>query len=265
MFSGWFKPSVALGGNDKIVTCTISEITQESPDTKLFKFALPDKKSVLGLLPGQHMRITTEIDGKDVFRTYTPVRYQTPGEFECVIKVYKEGVITQYLDGLTVGSDVKIYGPIGMIKVENNIYKKVSGEEVLADKPKKIGMIAGGSGITPMIQLVNSTEKDCKDVSFKLIFSNKTVGDIICRKELESYGEKLEILNTITRENEVPEGFSKGRINAEMVKEFLDADTDVIAICGPPEFTAVAKEICEGLFEGYSFMGGKSGAFMFKK
>lgn len=265
MFSGWFKPTVALGGNDKIVPCKILEITQESPDTKLFKFALPDKKSVLGLLPGQHMRITTEIDGKNVFRTYTPVRYQTPGEFECVIKVYKEGAITQYLDGLSVGSEVNIYGPIGMIKVEKNIYTKVSTQEVLADKPKKIGMIAGGSGITPMIQLVNTTGNECKDVSFKLIFSNKTVEDIICRKELESYGDKLQILNTITRENNVPDGFSKGRINVEMVKTFLDADTDVIAICGPPEFTAVAKEICEGLFQGYSSLGGKSGAFMFKK
>ena len=133
MFSNFFgkSPTVALGGNDKIITCKIQEITQDSPDTKLFKIALPDKKSILGLLPGQHLRIVTEIEGKEIFRTYTPIRYQTPGEFELVIKIYKDGQLTQYLNGLKVGSEIKIYGPTGMVEVENNVYTKVTTKEVL--------------------------------------------------------------------------------------------------------------------------------------
>ena len=260
------KPSIALGGTDKIVTCKILEITQESPDTKLFKIGLPDKNSVLGLLPGQHMRIVTEIEGKETFRTYTPVRYQTPGEFECVIKIYKDGQLTPWLDSLKVEDNINIYGPIGMIKVdEGNIYTKVTTKEVMLQKPKKVGMIAGGSGITPMMQLVDTTAADSNEVDFKLIYSNKTVDDILCKKELESYGNKLKVLNTITRQEELPAGYNKGRINKDLIANFLDSDTDVIAICGPPDFTSVAKEICESLFEGYAYVGGKSGAFMFKK
>ena len=155
---------------------------------------------------------------------------------------------------------MNIYGPIGMTKVQNNVYFKTTTKESLIENPKKIAMIAGGSGITPMIQLVNSSE----NVEFKLIYSNKTVQDILCRKELQNLTGKLEVKHTLTRETEVPEGFSVGRINLEMVQEFFDEDTDVIAICGPPEFTTAAKEFCENLFEGYTHVGGKSGAFLFK-
>merc|ERR1712170_74221 len=253
------KPTpVALGGSDKIVSCKIAEIRQESKDTKFFRFSLPNAKQLLGLPVGQHIRIVTEIDGKEIFRTYMPLKCDEPGHFDCIIKVYEQGRLTQWLNKKVVGDEVKVYGPIGLIKVENNVYTNNATKKVLATNPTKVGMIAGGSGITPMLQLVNSNDS----TKYQLIYSNKTEDDILARKELES-AKNLTTKHTLTREE--VSGMATGRINLEMVKGFLDSDSEVIAICGPPEFVDAAKAICEEIFPGYSTCGGKSGAYYFKQ
>merc|ERR1711879_1077857 len=252
------ETSVALGGSEQIVDCKITEIRQISKDTKFFKFALPNTKQLLGLPVGQHIRIVTEIDGKEVFRTYTPLKCDEPGHFDCIIKIYEQGQLTQWLNKKEVGDTVKVYGPIGLIKVENNVYTNNATKKVLATNPTKVGMIAGGSGITPMLQLVNSS----KNTEYRLIYSNKTEDDILARKELES-APNLTTKHTLTREE--VEGMSNGRIGLDMLKEFLDSESDVIAICGPPDFVTAAKGFCDELFVSYGTCGGKSGAYYFKQ
>merc|ERR1711879_245094 len=129
------ETSVALGGSEQIVDCKITEIRQISEDTKFFKFALPNAKQLLGLPVGQHIRIVTEIDGKEVFRTYTPLKCDVPGQFDCIIKIYDQGQLTQWLNKKEVGDTVKVYGPIGLIKVENNVYTNNATKKVLATNP----------------------------------------------------------------------------------------------------------------------------------
>lgn len=254
MFS-WFKKNsnpVALKGQDHVFNVKIASITQTSPDTKIFRFELPDPNSELGLPVCQHIRIVTDIDGKKIFHSYTPIKVDTKGFFECVIKIYPEGRITQFLDKKVVGDSVKIYGPVGKLKYEKpNFLSAISGDVVSSD-PKSVAMIAGGSGITPMYQIMQYITDNNLSIKCNLLYSNKTVSDILIREELTKMAENnsMSVTHTLTRhEGDAPQGMKVGRVNADMMKAVFDAP-DLIFICGPQPFNKTVKEAAAEVFSG---------------
>jgi len=113
-----------------------------SSNTYRFIFKLPTEKTILGLPIGQHISIRAEIDGKPISRSYTPVSNNSdPGELRLVIKMYDDGELTgKYLKGLNVGDLVEVRGPKGAMRYRKGMVRS-------------IGMVAGGTGITPMYQV----------------------------------------------------------------------------------------------------------------
>lgn len=112
-------------------------------DIYRFVFALPQPNSVLGLPTGQHVAIRGYYDDDTghhtVVRSYTPVSNNSDrGRLELLIRCYPDGKLTGgYMVNLKVGDDVDFRGPTGAMK-----YRK--------DMSSRIGMVAGGTGITPM-------------------------------------------------------------------------------------------------------------------
>lgn len=103
---------------------------------------MPTESTILGLPIGQHISIRTEIEGKPVSRSYTPVSNNSdPGELRLVIKIYSDGELTgKDLKNLQVGDQVEIRGPKGAMRYRKGMVKE-------------IGMVAGGTGIIPMYQV----------------------------------------------------------------------------------------------------------------
>lgn len=113
-------------------------------------FALPYADSILGLPTGQHIALQAVIGGKNVSRSYTPISNNSDlGRIEMIIKVYPKGLMTQHLANMKVGETIDIRGPKGSMQY---------GTEYA----KHIGMIAGGSGITPSkYRTLKSGRSDC--------------------------------------------------------------------------------------------------------
>lgn len=108
-----------------------------APNVYRMVFALPQADAVLGLPTGQHIVLQAVINGKNVARSYTPISNNSDlGRIEMLIKVYPQGLMTQHLAGMQVGETIDIRGPKGSMQ-----YSPAYA--------KHIGMIAGGSGITP--------------------------------------------------------------------------------------------------------------------
>ena len=112
-------------------------------------------------------------------------------------------------------------------------------DKALEDKKMKIGLLAGGSGITPLysMALASSLAKD--NVEITLIYSNKTKDDILIKKELddlESMNPNLKVVHTLTRHK--PEhgewNGEVGRLDTAMFKKYMPehADDVFIATCG---------------------------------
>ncbi|CAF3718637.1 unnamed protein product [Rotaria sp. Silwood1] len=222
-----------------------------SHDTCRFRFQLPSSKHVLGLPIGQHIYLTAHINGELVKRPYTPVTSDdNQGYFDLVIKIYPNGKMTQYIDKLHFGHTIEVSGPSG-----NLIYKHSGLFDIRSRKPESfvtrhvrhLGLIAGGSGITPMYQILNEILKEQtsnvsdqrNDMKIWLLFANQTEQDILLRSELEqlaaSNSERFKLWYTVDRES-AQWNYSKGFINETMLKEHMPppADDVLICICGPP-------------------------------
>ena len=163
-----------------------------SHDTAEFVFGLPTPDSVLGLPTGQHISLRffeTDENGKkkQVMRSYTPVSDNTTlGEVAVVIKIYRAGVhpkfpeggkLSQHLDSLKIGDTIDIKGPKGHMEYlgnGGNYWMKPIGRPKVTKQCKQFIMIAGGTGITPMLQVAHYMFRNNDDVKVHLLYANQS-------------------------------------------------------------------------------------------
>ncbi|NXS43641.1 NB5R3 reductase, partial [Balaeniceps rex] len=236
-----------------------------SHDTRRFRFALPSIDHVLGLPVGQHIYLSARIDGALVVRPYTPVSSDDDKGFvDLVVKIYFRSVnpkfpdggkMSQYLDSLKIGDTIDFRGPSGLLEykgkgkadsediiypeetIQKKHYKKA---EPVTKKVKYVGMIAGGTGITPMLQIIRAIIKDKDDPTIcHLLFANQTEKDILLHSELEEiqiqHPGRFKCWYTLDR---APENwdYSQGFVNQEMIRDHLPPPQNdvLILMCGPP-------------------------------
>lgn len=228
------------------------EKQEVSPDTRRFRFALPTSEHVLGLPTGKHIILSATIDGAYVARPYTPISSDANlGYFDVMIKVYFKdvhpkfpagGAMSQHLNSLKIGDSVSVKGPIGSVEyVQDGVFTIKKAPSI---KATKIGMIAGGTGITPMLQVLRCVLRAHENIEISLLFANQTEADILMRAELEAEArthKNLKVWYTLDRPT--PEwAYSSGFIDEAMCREHLPAagpDT-VILVCGPPPMVKFA-------------------------
>ena len=235
--------------NKKRQTLTLGERINLSHDTVRFRFTLPKATPVLGLPVGKHFKLycpnpkgkvagqwngreDMEADESEIERKYTPTTSDDEvGYVDLVIKVYKGGVIdkfadggkmSQYMDTLQAGDTLDIMGPIGVNQYLGRGKFKVGSKELSC---AKLGMMAGGTGITPMLQVMSAILKDPKDTTqISLLYANQTENDILCRDMIDSlakqHPDRLKVWYTLDRP---PKGwkYSEGFVTETMIAERL--------------------------------------------
>nr|AZL94389.1 NADH-dependent fumarate reductase [Nephromyces sp. MMRI]AZL94390.1 NADH-dependent fumarate reductase [Nephromyces sp. MMRI] len=261
------SPAVFLDGNRKKLT--LLEKKPISPDAFRLKFSLGSSNTTLGLPHGQHMvfhcpnpvgSIEGEWNGKpngeknaEIMRKYTPISDdKTSGSVEFVIKMYRPNIKPQFVDGgrmsrfldnLQIGESLEVKGPVGKVIYYGKGNFKSSGKQIQVNH---VGMIAGGSGITPVYQVTKAILENPEDkTKISLLYANQTEEDILLRKELEAfktaYPDQFEIAYTLDRPN--PDwGYETGFVTAEMIEKYMPAPaSDVaVAMCGPPAMVQTA-------------------------
>jgi NAD(P)H-flavin reductase len=264
-------PAVAPSGppitleKSRFVTLTLESKKMISQDTRLFRFKLPSKEHELGLPVGQHLLLRAKgPDGEYVTRAYTPVRTGA-GFVDFVIKVYlanvhprfpEGGQLTPILDALKEGDTVDVKGPFGQYIFNTDILQPKStvngsvnadslttfthtpsGEKKLFDT---IGFIAGGSGITPVLQVCHALVANAaRKLKISILFANRTVEDILCKDLLDELAKdpRVTVWYTVDVQPEhQPWKYSVGFVNREMIEAHLPkpAEKTVIFMCGPP-------------------------------
>ena len=154
-----------------------------------YRFNLPTTNSILGLPIGQHISVAAILDQpdgqpKEVVRSYTPISSdENHGYFDLLIKSYPTGNISKHLALMKVGQALKVKGPKGAMVYTPNLVRR-------------FGMIAGGTGITPMLQIIRAVIRgrpqnggtDTTEVD--LIFANVNAEDILLKEDLDSLAEE---------------------------------------------------------------------------
>ncbi|PKA64568.1 ABC transporter C family member 3 [Apostasia shenzhenica] len=222
---------------EKWLEFKLQETAKVSHNTKLYRFTF-DPAAKLGLdiasciitrTCGFRTAIGEESEGrkKYVIRPYTPISDpDSKGYFDLLIKAYPEGKMSQHFASLKPGDVMEVKGPIEKLRYSPNM-------------KKKIGMIAGGTGITPMLQVIKAIVKNPDDkTQVSLLYGNLSPDDILLKAELDRLAAtypNFKVFYTVDKPNKTWRGGS-GIISEDMVVKALpgpEEDT-LILVCGPP-------------------------------
>lgn len=194
----------------------MTEKTLISHNVAIYRFGLPRPTDILGLPIGQHISLAANIEGqpKEIVRSYTPISSDTqPGYFDLLVKAYPQGNISKYLNELKVGDVMKVKGPKGAMVYTPNM-------------SRHIGMIAGGTGITPMLQIIraiirNRPRNGGNDTTLiDLIFANVNPDDILLQEQLDQLEKEDDGFRVYYVLNNPPPSWSGGVgfVTPDMIK-----------------------------------------------
>ncbi|CAH2353296.1 NADH-cytochrome b5 reductase 1 [[Candida] railenensis] len=226
---------------DEFQKFSLIQKTRVSHNSCIYRFGLPKSSDRLGLPIGQHISIGAVINGKEVVRSYTPISTDDElGYFDLLIKTYENGNISRHVESKKIGEHIEVRGPKGFYTYQPNMIKEV-------------GMVAGGTGIAPMFQVITAILRNPADkTKISLLYANVSENDILLRAELEKLAkENSEQFSIHYILNDAPENWtgSVGFITPEIMEKHLPSPkpTSSLLICGPPPMVSAMKRAAVGL------------------
>jgi ferredoxin-NADP reductase len=211
----------------------VVETRTETARARSLTLAMPEWQ---GHQPGQHVdvRLTAD-DGYQAERSYS---IASPPEAERKVTITVErlddGEVSPYLvDDVHTGDHVELRGPIGGYFV----WKASMGGPLL--------LVAGGSGIVPLMAMLRHRRAVGSTVPTRLLYSSRTQEEVIYRDELDDLTRRnggLEVIYTLTRQQ--PPGWTgyHRRIDEDLLREVVWPAQDLARayICGPTQFVETA-------------------------
>ncbi|NKE61131.1 oxidoreductase [Lentzea sp. PSKA42] len=195
-----------------------------------------------GHLPGQHVdvRLTAE-DGYSVQRSYSISSAPDGNRVELAVQRVVDGEVSPYLcDVLSVGDKIELRGPVGGWFVWRP-----------ADQAP-VTLVAGGSGIAPLMAMVRTRASEGSRVPFRLVYSVRTPDDVLFADELRRRARDdagLDVRLVYTRQT--PEGSPEppGRLGVATLNTYgWPAEfTPNCFVCGPTGFVETVSDILVAL------------------
>ena len=230
---------------------TVTSVIAETESVKTFRL---EPESWQPFRAGQHIDVRlTAPDGYQAQRSYSIASApETQGVLDITIELLADGEVSPYFHQIVrPGDQVEYRGPIG----GPFTWRRGDSDALL--------LVAGGSGIVPVMSILR--HRDNADTTMRvpavLLYSSRTVGDIIYRDELQRHNDEdatLTVLHTLTRQRP-PEWTGKvGRIDAAMFGDAVESLSALYPpapsstrcyVCGPTDFVeAVARFAVESGF-----------------
>jgi ferredoxin-NADP reductase len=221
------------------LTWRFADVVGVSPETPRVKTIAFDVPGWPGHRAGQHVdvRLTAD-DGYQAQRSYSIGSAPDGARVELTVVRIDDGEVSPYLAGeLRPGDQIELRGPVGGYFV----WEPSEGGPLL--------LVAGGSGVVPLMAMIRLRAALGSDVDTRLLFSSRTWDDVIFRDELERLqGDGLSVVHTLTGSQ--PPGWTgyARRVDAEMLADVGPgpARRPRVYVCGPTPFVeAVASALVQ--------------------
>jgi ferredoxin-NADP reductase len=216
----------------------VDEVVVETPRVSTIVLDVPDWG---GHRAGQHLdvRLTAE-DGYQAGREYSIA--SAPGEPVAItVERLDDGEVSPYLtEELRTGDAVEVRGPVGGYFV----WDVEHGGPLL--------LVAGGSGVVPLRSMLRHRRRSGSDVPVRLLYSVRTIDDVIYRGELDDPADGVQVVYTLTREQPRDWTGHSRRVDAALLEEVAwPVDEAALAfVCGPTSFVETVASDLVGL--GYN-------------
>lgn len=218
----------------------IKEVKRLTEDCVQLSFSIPENaKECFRFTPGQYLTFRIQHEGKELRRSYSICSAPHDDCLSVAVKRVEDGKFstlanTEFCEGM----EIEVMEPMG-----NFISKKKI-------ENKKYLMIAAGSGITPIMSLMQAALYQEQDSKVTLIYGNRNRASIIFKEQIEAlknkFMERLVVYHVFSREMADTALFN-GRITPEKLASFgnllLDYNSfDEVFICGPEEMILSARD-----------------------
>mmetsp|Transcript_12209 Transcript_12209/g.14802 ORF Transcript_12209/g.14802 Transcript_12209/m.14802 type:complete len:443 (-) Transcript_12209:1587-2915(-) len=216
-----------------------------SNSVHILRICLENKDDTLGLKPGNLIQLrglSNEVSenfpfGKLFIRSFVPVSWpDKQGHFDIIYKFHDEpeGEMADYLHSLRRGDEVDV----------RSVDRKIGGnypETKDTGAKWNVGLIAAGSGLTAMLQLLRYHIRQSTNFKFSLIVSDCSQHDMFYVKELikleDKFPNQLTVIRTLSRDYPINWNQGIGRVTKEFVEDHVDIENvDTIFVCGPDGF-----------------------------
>eukprot|EP00758_Cryptobia_borreli_P002302 Tbor_TRINITY_DN2928_c0_g1::TRINITY_DN2928_c0_g1_i1::g.1100::m.1100/K00326/E1.6.2.2; cytochrome-b5 reductase len=209
---------------------TLGEVINLADDVAILRFLTNSPDDEFSLVPCSTLQACTKTGSMlvdELKRFYTPVtKNGAKGYFDILVKKQPNGRMTEHLFGMEVGEKLLFRAVQYKLSYQPN-------------KWKEIGMIAGGTGIAPVYQVIQHSCNIPDDkTKLSLLFANQTESKILLKGCLDEYSKqtngRFSVNYVLDRPDEDWKGY-KGFIDAKMVKETMPPpgkDMKVL-VCGP--------------------------------
>jgi ring-1,2-phenylacetyl-CoA epoxidase subunit PaaE len=231
MFNLFKKKKEDNKRGDHYLSLKVREVVKETSDTVTIYFEQPEP--YLDYKPGQYLSLILELGGKEERRSYSlctsPFTDPHPG---ITVKRVKGGVVSNHLnDQIRPGKTIEIMKPLGHFTTDFHSKNK-----------NHFVMVAGGSGITPIMGIAKSVFVNEPESKITLIYCSRSEDQIIFKKQLDAleakYPERFKVIHNISQPSSGWTGL-KGRLDIEKVKAILsqnqypESQNSKYFVCGP--------------------------------
>jgi len=213
----------------------LDDQTLISKNTAIYRFRLKTHIETIPIPAGHHIAVRVPINGENVVRYYNPISSKIEaGYLDLLVKSYPNGVVSKYFAALQTGMTVDFKGPMGKFNNVPNSYKTLS-------------IVAGGTGITPVLQILNEVITVPEDFTkVHLIYANDTEKDILLKEELDEMAEKypnFEVHYVVRHPKQGWEGES-GLVTMDQMSRYLPpySEENRLIICGPEPMERLVLE-----------------------
>lgn len=222
----------------------VTSLDRETPDSMRIGLGVaPEFASEFEFLPGQHLPLEAAIGGKKVRRTYS-LCSQPGAALQIGVRVQPGGVFSEFVaNELAVGDELRAMPPVGQFHAN-----------VDPGRERVLAAFAAGSGITPILSIVQATLENESGSRVVLFYGNRRqqstmfIDDLYALKN--RFPERLQLVFLFSREEqEFP--VMGGRLDASKVEElysFFCAGNvpDDVFVCGPDTMIeTVSKTLTE--------------------
>ncbi len=210
----------------------IAEVRRETADAVSIRFDIPaELREAFRFKAGQHLTLRADIGGEDVRRTYSVCCAPRENEIRIAIKKMPLGRFSSWAnETLKPGQAIDVLPPMGRFVIPDG----------KATSPYYVAL-AGGSGITPVLSIVETALSEMPESRVTLLYGNRDTPSIMFLEELaglkDRYLDRFEVYHFLENEAEEIDLFN-GRLDREKCDEVLAhlvdvKSADAFFICGP--------------------------------
>ena len=211
---------------------TIKEVKKETPQSISVVFNIPlEFTDFYKFKAGQYVNLKLTLDGKEIRRAYSICSSPTSNELRIAIKAVKNGTFSKFAnEQLSAGNVIEVGTPEGRFTFEPQL-----------DRQRNYMAFVAGSGITPVMSILQNVLQQEPKSSFVLIYGNKTLEDTIFYNQLselqQQYIGRLSVHYVFSQKN--IEGQLFGRIDKSVVNfvhnKHNGQEFSKYYLCGPEE------------------------------